>query len=71
MGGCIMHEPTHAPGWRGRPASYSDLQSDLDTRAGDVLAAWFTFGCVIGAAACGFAALIAWWPTIAAWAVSL
>ena len=65
-----MHEPTHAPGWRGRPVSYIDLKS-ADADALNPFEIFVTFGCVIGAAVALAAAAIAWTPVILVWATAL
>lgn len=58
-----MHDPTHAPGWRGRPVSYTDLRRDDDQP--NPLELFCYFGCAIGALVCLAAAGLAWAPEIA------
>jgi hypothetical protein len=38
-----MHEPTHAPGWRGRPRRYGPLEGMNE--AGERLERFFQVGC--------------------------
>lgn len=51
-----MNDPTHAPGWRGKPRSYADLTGEHDEA--DRLERLAVIGCGIGAAASLIAALI-------------
>lgn len=53
-----MQEPTHAPGWRGRPARYEDLRADMDDAAIE-LERWLSVGCIIGGAISLLAAALA------------
>lgn len=52
-----MNEPTHAPGWRGKPRSYADLAGENDS-AHDRSLIFCVIGAMlaIGAAVLAFAA---------------
>lgn len=63
-----MNDPTHAPGWRGRPASYVDLRDRADANPFEIFC---YFGCAIGAAICLGAAAYVWTPAIAQWIAAL
>lgn len=65
-----MHEPTHAPGWRGRPASYADLQPSDESRINS-LEIFCAFGCVLGAAVAIGAGIYTSVPALIAWADKL
>lgn len=64
-----MTEPTHAPGWRGRPTSYVELRRNADQLSS--LELYSLFVAVLLAGASLAAAAIVWAGPVARWIGSL
>ena len=45
IGGVPVNEPTHAPGWRGRPRRYGPIEDDTLPRWLEILEALAPAGC--------------------------
>lgn len=62
-----MEQPRHAPGWRGRPASYADLRPADNSDELNSFEIFSIFGCLLMAAAALGAGIYASLPAIGAW----
>jgi hypothetical protein len=65
-GGGSLQDPTHAPGWRGRPRRYGPLENEIDIPAWlRILEAIAPWGCFVTAGAVlaivGYMFAADWW----------